>query len=302
MNKTEQVLDIFQQFRMAPTAIDQYEQTGRQVLVQRLTSIMGQGKVIDFVMLGFPFKSINVRDKVLGRLPDLGELLSFEQFKRFGQLVREVYQPGINLNLVSDGYVFNPLLQVSDNEVARYAEVNQDLSREAPVTWYYLDSFYNRNISLSQARIKLTEQFGISYEKMEEDILLRPNTNMLYKGMIRFMHEELALQPYDSGNQLHRAAKKLAREMMMANETYSNLVAHEFKDSIRLSMHPTINDGEKFSFQLINSPLARQSAWHAAIVVGKDGLVETIHKRDAEAAGYQLQYRYNQPYNYLKNI
>ena len=73
---------------------------------------------------------------------------------------------------------------------------------------------------------------------------------------------------------------------------YSSLIAHEFASSVRLFMHPTVNNG-KYGFQLI--PGGHHSPWHAATITHEGGYY-TIHKKDAD--NLRLIYKNNQPYNY----
>lgn len=108
--------------------------------------------------------------------------------------------------------------------------------------------------------------------------------------MIIFMEEEFAIQEWPSRNQLHKHAKRIAREMMFANEAYSDLIAKEFPDTIRISMHPTTNI-TKYAFQLIPSPKAFRSPWHCAILINEDGSLETVHKKDVPNA--QVIYKHN---------
>jgi pyoverdine/dityrosine biosynthesis protein Dit1 len=116
------------------------------------------------------------------------------------------------------------------------------------------------------------------------------------------MEEELRPRGFTSGNQLTKAAKSLTREMMLRNEAYSNLVKKEFSSMVRLSMHPSVNNGAKYSFQLIPSPKAHHSAWHCALVVNNDGSLETMHRKDADALGYELVSVDNRPYYYKSNL
>lgn len=140
------------------------------------------------------------------------------------------------------------------------------------------------------------QQFGITPEVLEQRILLDADTNSLYRGMIKFLTLDLAIQEFPSNNQLQKKAKLLAREMMFRNEAYSHLVQHEFKDHIRLSMHPSVNNGTKYSFMLIPSEKAFTSPWHCAIAIEKDGSIATIHKRDAIAKGYEIVNQDGQPF------
>jgi pyoverdine/dityrosine biosynthesis protein Dit1 len=295
------IIDIFERFMMQPTIIDQFDKVGREVLREKLSFFVILNRPIDFVMLGFPFKSTNIRDKVIGTLPDMAELKTLENFTRFNSQIKEVYPPGVHIHIVSDGFIFNDLLNVPDQTVVSYKHLSMDfgMSSNAPMLWYDLNDFYKGN-DLREKREKVVNDFGITAEKLETDILMNPDVNYLYRGMIIFMEEELAMQTFPSKNQHTKAAKSLARQMMFRNEAYSNLVRQEFSSMIRLSMHPSINNGAKYSFQLIPSENARHSAWHSVLVVDEKGELSTVHRKDAEAAGHQLIYQDNRPFYFLK--
>lgn len=294
------VLNVFQGFRMAPTPIDQYEQKGKLLLKEKIFPFLETNRPIDFVMLGYPMKSANDRDKVIGKVPDLAEEISLKNFASFNEQVKQFHAPGVRIHIVNDGYVFNDLLDVCDNVVNEYQERAEYMGRVAPMNWYNLKDFYTSG-SLNEKREKLMGQFGISDIELEKRILLDPDVNFLYRGMIHFMEQELAVKEFASRNQLHKAAKKLTRDMMLRNEAYSSLVKNEFSEYIRLSMHPSVNNGAKYSFQLIPSPKAWTSPWHCALLVNKEGEFETIHKKDALAAGHELVYKDGQPYYYKQN-
>ncbi len=281
-----QVLDVFEGFRMPPSKINEWETGGRDMLATQLEPFIANNRTIEFLMLGYPFKSTNHRDKTLSTLPDLAEEVSMKNFERFGQEIQKVYTPGVKVTLLSDGFVFNDLLEERDEVVDQYAEVATDMARSAPVQLLSLKDVY-RGKDLVSARTSLLEHFGVSEIELERRILEDPNTTTLYRGMIRFMEEELAFKTFASKRQHHLAAKALARQMMFRNEAYSQLAQKEFSGSIRLSMHPTTNKG-KYSFQLIPSPEAWTSPWHCALLTKCNGVVATIHKKDAEAAGYEL--------------
>lgn len=295
---TQNILDVFQQFRMAPTPLDQYEQVGKGLLTEKIQKFVDSNSVLNFVMLGYPMKSSNDRDKVLGKLPDLAEEVSMKHFGTFNKLVKQVYRPGVNINIVSDGYVFNDLLEVTDKTVEQYQDVSMELGKESPMTWFNVKDFYSKYPSLNVMRGKLMNDFGVSDAELERRILIDPDVNFLYRGMIRFMNEELAIKNFPSGNQLQKAAKLLTRNMMMRNEAYSNLVKKEFDSSIRLSMHPSINNGAKYSFQLIPGQKAFRSPWHCALFIDQQGEYVTVHKKEAQQQDLKLIYQHGRPYYY----
>lgn len=286
---------------MPPSPIDEYESKGKDILKGKISPFVAANKPINFVMLGFPMKSQNDRNKVLGKLPDRGEAEAMINFKKFDEAIKSVYPPGVHVSIVSDGYAFNELLGAPDKIVAEYNEAARDLAKGSPITWHEMFDFYSRGLSLHQMREKVTTQFGISPEELERRILMDPDVNSLYRGMIIFMEEELAMQNFPSRNQLQKAAKKLAREMMVMNEAYSALIRDNFKDHIRLSMHPSVNSGAKYSFQLVPGKKIRHSPWHSALVLLKDNSFETKHKKDAIAAGHTLITKDGLPFYFIEN-
>lgn len=293
---TQKILQIFEGYRMAPTAIDQYENTGKALLAAKVEQYVNNGQPIGFAMLGLPFKSTNSRDKVLGELPDLGEELTIENFETFNTQVKQVYQPGIKMLVASDGYMFNDLLGVHNQVVNRYKVITESFRSNQTVEILDINSFYLGN-DIATNRQKIVDQFGYTWEKLEQEMLFNADVNILYKGMIHFMEEELANKDFPSNSQRHKEAKKLARDMMLRNEAYNQLVRHELGDYIRLSMHQSVNNGYKFSFKLIPGQHTQFSPWHSSIVMRGNEAI-TMHKADAERAGYTLQYRGKQPYNF----
>ncbi len=293
IDRTEQFVAEFEQFRMPPTAIDRYHQGGRDNLVAKLRPFIEAGQPVPLLMLGYPFKSLNTRDKTLGKRPDLGEELSMKNFARFGEHMKQVHPPGVHLVIASDGHVFSELLGETSSTVEAYAEEVTDMGRGGPVELLGLRDFYPTLPHL--ARERMMKQWNIGDVELKRRVLVDPNTTALFSGMIRFMEQELAIRSFVSKRQLHLAAKELARKMMLFNEAYSHLVAAEFPQSIRLSMHNTTNDN-KWGFQLIPSPRAEHSPWHCALVLEADGTPATMHRRDAEARGAELVYREGRPY------
>lgn len=293
---TKQILEAFNAYRMAPTAIDQYEATGKQILANRIEGFVNKQETIQFAMLGFPFKSTNTRDKVLGDLPDLGEELTVKNFNAFNDTIKGIYSPGVKIRIASDGYVFNDLLGVNDDIVHRYTTGSSYMDHGGTMDMIDLTHFYGDG-SMASKRERLMNHFGYTWEKMEQEILFNPDVNFLYRGMLKFMNEELAWHDFPSKNQREKAAKKLVREMMLRNEAYNLLIRKELSDHIRLSMHPSVNNGYKYSFKLIPGEHTNHSAWHSVVVL-HNGQATTMHKKDAIAAGYELMYKDGNPYNF----
>lgn len=297
------ILDIFEDFRMDPTPIDEYNSVGKEQLAQKMSIYVDANVPIEFRMLGFPFKSNNIRDKVIGVLPDLGEQIALENFLTFNKRVKEVYAPGVRITLISDGIVFNDVWDISDKTTQDYYEGVTNIIKTDVIQWYNAKDFYPARLSLKEVREKITTQWGVSNEQLSKDILTNPDVNFLYRGIIKFGALELAIKNFNTPTQLQKAAKIFARNTMMRNQAYTNMLNYEFKDHIRLSMHPSVNNGCKYSFKLIPSPSTKAwtSPWHCAILVDKEGDFVTVHRKDAIAAGYKLVNMGGRPFYFIEN-
>ena len=86
----DKIIGVFEGFRMTPLVIDQFESVGKAVLREKLSPFVAANKTIKFSIMGFPMKSPNTRDKVLGTLPDLAEQATLENFAHFGKLIKSV--------------------------------------------------------------------------------------------------------------------------------------------------------------------------------------------------------------------
>jgi pyoverdine/dityrosine biosynthesis protein Dit1 len=77
---------------MNPLSIDEYAIKGRGILRERMLLFISQNQPIKFSIMGFPMKSTNTRDKVLGVLPDMAEQLTLENFADFNMHDEQFYK------------------------------------------------------------------------------------------------------------------------------------------------------------------------------------------------------------------
>ncbi|KAF6841590.1 pyoverdine dityrosine biosynthesis protein [Colletotrichum plurivorum] len=82
----------------------------------------------------------------------------------------------------------------------------------------------------------------------------------LYRGFSRFMLEDLELHPFTQNmtrTQQKKLSTRVAFEMIMRNQAYSNLVELLFPNYVRLSIHAHNNAGPKFGIQLFDPAVVR---------------------------------------------
>ncbi|KAE8407482.1 Pyoverdine/dityrosine biosynthesis protein-domain-containing protein [Aspergillus pseudonomiae] len=86
------------------------------------------------------------------------------------------------------------------------------------------------------------------------------STLALYRGFSRFMLQDLDRHPLtqsQSRSQRKKLAAKVAFEMILRNQAYSNLIELIFPDCLRLSIHAHNNSGPKFGIRLFDTATVR---------------------------------------------
>ena len=71
-------------------------------------------RAIPLCLPAFPFKSPNAISKVLGKLPDMAEDLALAHLNGLCLSIQDIYEPGAQLTIISDGLVYNGKIYKSD--------------------------------------------------------------------------------------------------------------------------------------------------------------------------------------------
>ena len=100
-------------------ALNKFENSFEQLAVStpKFLSVIDQfvtaGKRVDMCLPAFPFKSANKVYKVFGILPDKAEELALERLNTMCVRIAEIYAPGAELTIISDGLVYNGIYSCS---------------------------------------------------------------------------------------------------------------------------------------------------------------------------------------------
>lgn len=73
------------------------------------------GTRVETCLPAFPFKSANKAYKVLGNLPDKAEELALDRLNTMCRRIREVYSPGAQVTIISDGITYNGMFAIPDS-------------------------------------------------------------------------------------------------------------------------------------------------------------------------------------------
>ena len=99
------IMDILESFSAKQKGNETF--VGREVFSPRVRLHVAAGRQIPMVLPAFPAKSINLVDKVLGTMPDLGEELALDRLNHLCTRVQEVYPPGAMVMIATDGACYN---------------------------------------------------------------------------------------------------------------------------------------------------------------------------------------------------
>jgi hypothetical protein len=102
----ESIADLFSITLRHIPVNDKWQAGGRDYFTERLQYYVSRNRKIQMCLPAFPCKSSN-RQKVGGSLPDRGEYVALQTLYAFTEAVGELYAPGAEILIISDGHVFS---------------------------------------------------------------------------------------------------------------------------------------------------------------------------------------------------
>ncbi|KAI1803606.1 Pyoverdine/dityrosine biosynthesis protein-domain-containing protein [Daldinia bambusicola] len=331
---TEELVSLFDTYLRYQGEDDKWRASGRDYFKERVYHFTSQGGKLELCLPAFPCKSSNA-DKVTGKDPDRGEELALERLHGFVEAVEAIYSAGAKLWIISDGHVFSDCIGVDDKDVDAYSQKLIKMNREiglkrgntdrvgfkSLVDLFELEK-YNSPSKLAKigsldiptinhhVQTRITTEAELCRRLLmagcqSQKSALRARIESqeagvlaLYRGFSRFMLEDLELHPFTqtmSRSKQKKLSSKVAFEMIMRNQAYSNLVELLFPNHIRLSIHAHNNAGPKFGVQLFDPKLVRaveSLSPHSSSMTSRDLLhIPTPwHNCVAKVAGSEVLY------------
>lgn len=274
-------------------------------LNQHLPAILAAiscGQALQFVLPAFPAKSPNL-NKVLGPLPDKGEQLALTFLNALGQHMEEIYPPGVNIILCSDGRVFSDVIGMKEQDVSDYQQAIDDMIDKFKlrhITTFNLDQCYP-GLSYEKMRVKLMQEHAQSLLLLKQKVRAGQQENAapecqeahrLYCGMTRFLVED-AMHPSQSKSKtaIQKISRKNAYEVICRSQAWGQLIEQQFPSAMRWSIHPQPCGAKKFGINLMGSD-HWMTPWHG-VVVDSGGQFRLLKRLEAEALGAQVVYDSN---------
>jgi pyoverdine/dityrosine biosynthesis protein Dit1 len=105
---SEKILAILKAYLLTKSADahDRWEM-GVSKFVSVIRNFVSKRQKVEMCLPAFPWKSANQVYKVLGTLPDKAEELALKRLNGICEAIGDVYKPGAELLIISDGLVYN---------------------------------------------------------------------------------------------------------------------------------------------------------------------------------------------------
>ncbi|KAJ3579990.1 hypothetical protein NPX13_g582 [Xylaria arbuscula] len=287
---SRRILKIF--FEHALNKIDHSDagfERGAQNFLPIVRQFVAERQRVEACLPAFPFKSANKAYKVLGKLPDKAEELALDRLNTICRRIQDIYPPGAQITIISDGITYNDLLSISDQDTWAYGEALRAMatekkfscirfSRMRDLLQFPLPKEMNEIIYVANCtnfRRELLNRYGNPDLDIDEEIATNPDTKLTYLGYKRFLESDLKyIFPRGAGrtsNSYKRDCKYLAKQMLVRGYAFAGAVKNAFPDHLRLSIHESIGAVAKLSIALLDTKSGFTTPWHCSVAHLADG-------------------------------
>ncbi|KDN65174.1 putative taurine catabolism dioxygenase TauD [Colletotrichum sublineola] len=285
------ILDIICRYRLRRPheTSSPAELEGRLGFLSQIYRKVKSRSLIWMCLPAFPFKSPNTKDKVLGRLPDKAEEFSLANLNGLCAAIKDFYEPGAKFTIISDGL-----------EVWAYGETLRDIAAKKNLTniefsrlqdLVHLPNLPNKLEEITYVanatnfRRALLNNYGRSDYDPSKEISQNEDTRLTYRGYIKFLETDLR-HVYPVGEDRSKTKFKtgieyISKQMLQRGDAFARAVRENFRDHIRLSIHPSTGDS-KISISPLPTQTYFTTPWHCSIAFGLNGTVTTGPRSDFE--------------------
>lgn len=257
-------------------------------IMQKIEAQMVQKKTLQFLLPAFPAKSPS-RKKTAGYHPDLGEVLALNNLNEMCKKISNLYEPGAEVIICSDGRIFSDVVMVSDKIIDEYSEWIKSIIIEFDLkhlSTFAMDDLH-QEMNGPELRERLVWQYAKSLDEVRFLVINDDDFRGLFNGVHKFMLEDQMGLPENaniSKNQINKKTKNLTYELLRRSDAWSTLLLDHFDDALRLSIHAYPLTHEKFGVKLIHSSEKWATPWHN-VTVKKGDQFELMHLSEAEKLG-----------------
>ncbi|MFT4925113.1 MAG: pyoverdine/dityrosine biosynthesis protein Dit1/alpha-ketoglutarate-dependent taurine dioxygenase [Phenylobacterium sp.] len=287
-NTDHKIVALIQRYLVAGDN-DQFLAQGCISLLEQVRHFTARQQQLEFILPGFPCKSPNDIDKTFSALPDYGEAMAIERLDTFCGQLNNLYMPGAEVTILSDGTTFADVVEVSDQVQSQYNQALRTLTVTENIVWADLSAVVPGVVSgvvpggvpgvvsgdadksaddLRKALVKPIANGARSFEKFVATVQRDPKQADVHDKLCSYLYHDVNLERFSGGdrdNYLELINEK-AYLMMYRGKALSHGIEQAFPDHIRLSVHQYDNSGPKFTFGLSANSSTSIAPWHSVPV------------------------------------
>jgi pyoverdine/dityrosine biosynthesis protein Dit1 len=248
---------------------------------------------VEMVLPGFPYKSINAKEKVLGKLPDLGEQVALARLESLRVAIADILSCPVKIIICSDGQVFNDLKGIANHDVQAYrAALKWMAAQYTNIEIKGLDDFIS---TTRYPRDVFIEKYGLSVEAMKSKLSVDTSLRLLVDNLTTFARNDLLRETGETKSAFLLRCKETALHVAARSQGWASLVESFYPQAIRLTIHPYKDVSCKFPISLLPSLDGRwRTPWHNVPVVSLadncNEVVALIPRKQAEKMDLALEY------------
>ncbi|EEP78013.1 conserved hypothetical protein [Uncinocarpus reesii 1704] len=285
------IIEVIYRYQRAGSGIEGMQSDiGLLTGLTQVYSHVKANKPVQMALPAFPFKSPNRNTKVLGRLPDKAEEFALAHLNGLCAAIHDVYKPGAELTIISDGIVYNDLLSVPDCDVWLYGESLRELAKAkgfSYIKFTRLTSLVPLAIpedldevsyvaNATNFRVALMNNFSRKDWDGSNKLVEDEDVNMTYRGYLEFLPADLTESyPVSNGfskSRFEKGTESIAKQMLIRGQAFSRAIREKFANHVRLSIH-TSTGQNKVSISILPTDTGYTTPWHCTLAIRLDGTV-----------------------------
>ncbi|KXG50670.1 Pyoverdine biosynthesis [Penicillium griseofulvum] len=298
---SEKILAVLKPYHLTKSVdVNDRWELGAIKFISVIRNFVSKGQTVQMCLPAFPWKSANKVYKVLGTLPDKAEELALKRLNGICEAIGEVYKPGAELLIISDGLLYNDLFTIPDRDVWAYGEGLRALAAESGCTHIRftrlkdLVNIPNLPDKLEEItyianalnfRLALLNRYGKTDLDVTKEIAEKDDTRLTYCGYSRFLENDLQYIFKVGGNmsrrKYRRDVKYVAKQMIYRGYAFGMAINENFPDYLRLSIHQSTGE-HKVSINLLPTKTSYTTPWHCSVALLADGSFTSGPKGDFE--------------------
>ncbi|PHH65699.1 hypothetical protein CDD81_1785 [Ophiocordyceps australis] len=304
-NKSKVIFSILCKYRLPQKDVSLKNWSRNAPFLDQIAIFVSANEPVRLLLPAFPFKSPNRTDKVLGALPDAGEEVALMHLNGMAAAIKDVYEPGAKVHVISDGLIYNDILGVDDEQVWDYGEALRRLAKRNQLD--HLDFLrqhdfirvdcmskeeYLRNATKIRREIIKYKPLNLDFDTI---IATDPDLVLTYRGYIRFLKLDLAQDCTNmTKTQREKHIKEVAKKMILRGWAFRAAIMAKYPGYVRLSIHPSAAYS-KISVYLIPQEGRVQTPWHSALVRAVDGTITMSHAAEVSNLTHELIFENGRP-------